>query len=282
VAEALERWAALVRARRVQMEAQLAALGGGPSDWWGAAAPRFARDITNQGAAPPWGLRQIADRLDRSDTLIDIGGGAGRYAVPISRVARHVTLVEPSPAMAEQARQAFAAAGRDNYTLVEREWPLTGRRRPDPATAVLMANMLSPFEDIEAFLTPAITLAERWLFIVHGGINDAAGMIGDVIEEFHGERRVRQPGLADLIPALHDLEVYPDVEMSARRFDRSYADLDEATQAVAAAALVEPTADTLARIRRRLRRALKRRPDGRLAAQAFDAPVGLLIWRTKR
>ncbi len=279
--EALDRWATLVRTRREQMEAQLAALGGGPSDWWGGAAPRFARGIGNPAAAPPWGLRQIADRLDRADSVLDIGGGAGRYAVPLSRIARHVTLVEPSPAMTGLAREAFAAAGRDNYSVIEREWPLTGRRR-QRVTAVLMANMLSPFDDLEAFVRPAVAAAERWLFIVYGSIDDTAGVIGDVIEDFHGERRIRQPGLGDLFPALHELGVFPEVEMGTRHFTRSYADLDDATRTVASAALIEPSPQALTRVRRRVRRALHETSDGRLADVARTAPVGLLMWRTDR
>lgn len=279
--EALDRWATLVRTRREQMEAQLAALGGGPSDWWGGAAPRFARGIGNPAAPPPWGLRQVADRLDRADSVLDVGGGAGRYAVPLSRIASHVTIVEPSPAMAGQARDAFAAAGRDNYTVIEREWPLAGRGR-QRVTAVLMANMLSPFDDLEAFVRPALAAAERWLFIIHGSIDDTPGVIGDVIEDFHGERRIRQPGLGDLLPALHEFGVFPDVEMGTRSFTRSYADLDEATLAVASAALVEPRPEALKRVRRRVRRALRKRSDGRLADVARTAPVGLLMWRTDR
>ena len=105
---------------------------------------------------------------------------------------------------------------------------------------------------------------------------------GDGIEDFHGERRIRQPGLGDLLPALHEFGVFPDVEMGTRSFTRSYADLDEATLAVASAALVEPRPEALKRVRRRVRRALRKCSDGRLADVARTAPVGLLIWRTDR
>ena len=273
---ALDRWAALVRARREQMEAQLAALGGAPDDWWSARAGSFARGIGVPAAPPPFGVQAIADRLGREDTLIDIGAGAGRYAVPLSRVLRQVTLVEPSAAMAEGAAAAFAAAGRENYVLVRRQWP---RARVPAASAVLIANVLSPVEDLSAFLKPARARAREWLFIVHGAVRDGGEATARVIDAFHGQPRVPNPDLGDLIPALHELGIYPDVLMGSRQFQRTFADLDQAERATAASALVEPTPETLHRIRAIVRPRLRRSADGRLVQPPQEAPVGLLIWR---
>lgn len=258
------------------MEAQLAAMGGPPEDWWADRSALFARSIGERAAAPPLGLAAIAERLERGDTLLDIGGGAGRYSVPLSRVVRHVTLVEPSPAMAEHARAAFAAAGRDNFTVVEREWP--GVRVPK-ASAVLIANVLSPIEDIESFLRAALRRATDWLFIIHGSHDEGGAPAARVNEAFHGEPRVPNPGLSELLPALHELGIFPDVVMSSRRFARTFADLDEAARAMAAIALVAPTPRALARIRRLLRGELRQTRGGRLAAPAQVLPVGLLIWK---
>ena len=276
---ALQRWATLARARREQMEAQLDGIGGPPDDWWSARAASFTRGIGDPAAEPPFGLRAIGDRLGRADTLIDVGAGAGRYAVPLARALRHVTLVEPSAAMAEHAHAAFAAAGLDNYTLLEREWPPFRKQDVPRATAVLIANVLSPVEDLRAFIEPALSAASDWLFIVHGAVPDGGDAVARVIEAFHGEARVPLAGLGDLVPALHELGVYPHVMMGTRRSRLAYADLDQAARVAAANALVEPTPQALRRIRRLLRGLLRRTPDGRLTTTARDLPVGLLVWR---
>ncbi|MDP6606109.1 MAG: class I SAM-dependent methyltransferase, partial [Dehalococcoidia bacterium] len=224
----------------------------------------------------PLGLAAIADRLDHGDTLLDIGGGAGRYAVPLARLLRHVTLVEPSPTMAAAARTAFAAAGRDNFTVVEREWPSV---RVPKASAVLIANVLSPIEDLEGFLQAALRRASEWLFIIHGNHDEGGPATARVVEAFHGEPRVPNPGLSELLPALYELGIFPDVTMSSRRFTRTFADLDEAARSIAATALVAPTPRALARICRLLRGQLRRARGGRLAAPLQELPVGLLIWK---
>ncbi len=261
------------------ISAPQSALGEPPEDWWAGRSAMFARSIGDPAAVPPFGMQQIADRLDRSETLIDIGADVGRYSVPLSRLLAHVTLVEPSPAMTGHARAAFAAAERDNFTIVEREWP--GARVPQ-ASAVLMANVLAPVEDLEAFICPALRRATDWLFIIHGSVGDRAAVPNRVAEAFHGEPHVPDPVAADLIPALHELGVYPDIVMGTRRFARSYDDLDQAAEAMAGAALVEPTKRNLARVRRLLRAAFKPTEDGRLALPVQDLPIALMIWRAGR
>jgi hypothetical protein len=147
---------------------------------------------------------------------------------------------------------------------------------------VLIANVLSPVEDLRAFIEPALKRASDWLFIVHGTVPDGGDAVARVIEAFHGEARVPLAGLGDLVPALHELAVYPHVMMGTRRSRSAYADLGEAARVTAANALVAPTPQALRRIRGLLRGTLRRTDDGRLASPPRDLPVGLLVWRVRR
>ncbi|MXZ45966.1 MAG: class I SAM-dependent methyltransferase [Chloroflexi bacterium] len=274
----LDRWRALVRERREQMDRQLAALGGPPEDWWADRASFFTRGTGDAAASPPPGLEAIVERLERHHTLIDVGAGAGRYAVPLARALRHVTLVEPSPAMGRLAREQLDGAGLDNWTLVEDGW--LEANDLDPASAVLFANVLNPHEDLEAWISKGLALARGWLFIVHGSIPEVTPHMQRVARELHGEERVPQPGISHLIPALHDLDVYPDVVMYERRFARSYADAGEAAREIASTLLIEPTGEALSRIRAIVEPDLRTTSDGRVALPAVTAPHALLTWRT--
>ena len=267
-----------MRARREQMDRQLDALGGPPEDWWAGRAALFTRGIGDVAALPPPGLEAIVERLERHHTLIDVGAGAGRYAAPLSRAVRHVTLVEPSPAMARLAREQLEQLGRDNWTLVEQGWLQADGL--DPASAVLFANVLNPHEDIEDWIDRALSLARGWLFIVHGSIPEVMPHMQRVARALHGEERVAQPGISDLIPALHDMDIYPDVVMFERRFARSYSDTDEAAREIASTLLIEPSVEALGRIRELIEPDLLVRANGRVALPAVTAPHALLIWRT--
>ncbi len=278
---ALERWHHLVVARREQMEAQLAAIGGPPEDWWGGRAGSFARGVGDPLGRVPFGLSAIRDRLGRSDTLIDIGGGAGRYSLPLAKTLAGVTIVEPSPAMANFAEAGRVELALENVRVLEREWPPPRKRGwPDlePATAVLIANVLGPDDDLERWITAATAHASDWLFIEHGTVAEY-GVTREVIEAIHGEPRVRSPNVADLLPALHELGVYPDVQMGTRSFGRSYADLDEATRSLAEVALTPRDDATLAEVRRIARRRLRRGDDGLLREPAMQRPLAFMTWR---
>jgi hypothetical protein len=142
--------------------------------------------------------------------------------------------------------------------------------------------VLAPVEDLETFIRPALWRASDWLFIIHGSVGDRAAVPNRIAEAFHDEPHVPNPVAADLIPALHELGIYPDIVMGTRRFSRSYDDLDQAAEAMAGAALIEPTKRNLARVRRLLRSALKPTEDGRLALPVQDLPIALMIWRAGR
>ncbi|HEY5900308.1 MAG TPA: methyltransferase domain-containing protein [Burkholderiales bacterium] len=47
----------------------------------------------------------MLEKLQAADTLLDIGAGSGRYAVPFARKVKTVTAIEPSPARAAVLRE---------------------------------------------------------------------------------------------------------------------------------------------------------------------------------
>ena len=143
---------------------------------------------------------------------------------------------------------------------------------------MLIANVLGPDEDLGRWITSAIQHATDWLFIEHGTVAEY-GLTREVIEAIHGEPRVRSPNVADLLPALHELGVYPDVQMGQRRFSRSYADLDEATHSLAEAAIAPRDDATFAEVRRIARRRLRHGDDGQLHEPTLDRPLAFMIWR---
>ena len=72
-------------------------------------------------------------------TVIDVGGGAGRFALPLALHCKHVTVVEPSESMIEALREEAAAVGVENLSIVQGLW---GEADVDRADLVLCARRL--------------------------------------------------------------------------------------------------------------------------------------------
>lgn len=64
----------------------------------------------------------VLRKLHPGDTVLDIGAGTGHFAIPLARVARSITAVEPSPSMAALLRENAAAEGLTNIHLVDARW----------------------------------------------------------------------------------------------------------------------------------------------------------------
>src|SRR5215210_2418242 len=112
------------------------------SDAWAGRAQRFARHVAEGGTDDPL-LRRLLALASPEATVLDVGAGPGRHALPLARVTRRVTVVEPSAAMRELLEAAVARERLTNLTIVPAEWP-AARDQVEPADLVVCAHVLYP------------------------------------------------------------------------------------------------------------------------------------------
>ncbi|HEX4018671.1 MAG TPA: methyltransferase [Frankiaceae bacterium] len=79
------------------------------TDTWAALADKFADDAyaTVKGYVRTYVMhQQLLEHLPKAPaTVLDVGGGAGHQSFPLAEAGYDVTLLDPSPAMLEKARQ---------------------------------------------------------------------------------------------------------------------------------------------------------------------------------
>ena len=220
-------WGDRVRANRDQVD-RVREVPDGP-DFYGPVSSLFRADPDRTDDPV---LDQLRGRARPDETWLDIGAGAGRYALPLARVVREVIALDPSEAMLGALREDAAAHGIDNVRTIHARWPLSpGAATADAALAPpradvsLLAHVGYDIEAIAPFLD-AMEAATRRLCIAVL-MERQPSSIADVFwPPVHGEARVALPALPEFVELLRARRSAPSVEIGVR-VPRQFASRDE-------------------------------------------------------
>jgi 2-polyprenyl-3-methyl-5-hydroxy-6-metoxy-1,4-benzoquinol methylase len=266
------RWRALVeerheQGRRLDQEHRR-------SDAWAGRARRFARHVAEGGTDDPL-LRRLLGLATAETTVLDVGAGPGRHALPLARAARRVTVVEPSAAMRELLTAGIEREGLRNVEVVAAEWP-PARERVEEADLVVCAHVLYPVVEVEPFLRALDGAARRGCYLVMR-LGQREGPYLGLFEQIWGEPRALAPTALDLFNVAHQLGLAASFEVVPFQSWRSFDGIEDAVAQVRADVLNPPDPAAEALIRAFLAERLVER-DGKLALPA-DAPrAGLVFW----
>ena len=223
---AIERWRSRVEAHHTQSESVMdeAALSG---DFWQRLAPMFRADPRRTDDEA---LNALLAMVYEDWSVLDVGGGAGRFAVALALKCRSATVVDPSAAMLEQLREAAAEAGADNVSSVHTGWEAA---RVESADFALCSHVVYGVADIRPFVEKLQDHARRRVALV-SFVDSPQSHIAPLWEPVHGERRVNLPALPELMNALWEMDIYPSVTMlsqtRSQRFDSRADALEEMRQ----------------------------------------------------
>ena len=191
-------------------------------------APDFYAPVSSLFVADPRrtdepALSVLLASANDAQVWLDIGAGAGRYALPLALVVREVIAVEPSAGMRGALRTGMGEHGISNVRVVAGSWPEAAERLGDlPAADVSMiAHVGYDIEAIGPFLD-AMEQATRDRCVAVLTDRSPASVADPFWPLVHGEERVPLPALPDLLEVLRtrgrETEVVR-VERPPRTFD---------------------------------------------------------------
>jgi SAM-dependent methyltransferase len=192
-------WAARVRANREQAEQLRETQPGG--DFYAPVSALFVADPHRTDEPALAHLRAMAGA---DETWLDIGAGAGRYALPLALGAKAVIAVEPSAGMRGALRSGLAEHGIGNVRIVAGAWPdsLGQLGRLPAADVSLIAHVGYDIDDIGPFLD-AMEAATRRQCVAVLTDRSPASVADPFWPLVHGEERVALPALPELLEVLH-------------------------------------------------------------------------------
>lgn len=215
-------WADRVRANREQVD-RLREVPDG-TDFYAPVRSMFRADPTRTDDPV---LTALLGLIRSGDRWLDVGAGAGRFALAIARAldpsGGEVVALDASPSMLEGLREIAEDHAIQNVRTTEARWPPPDGSAAAAVTAdvVLIAHVGYDVEAIGPFVTALEAAARRELVAVlmeHMPASAADGFWPPV----HGETRVSLPALGDFVELLRARGSAPIVERitdERRRFE---------------------------------------------------------------
>jgi CTP:molybdopterin cytidylyltransferase MocA/ubiquinone/menaquinone biosynthesis C-methylase UbiE len=273
-------WADRVRRNRDQVDRFREEPDG--QDFYASVSSIFRDDPDRQGDPVLDALRAHAWP---TDVWLDIGAGAGRYALPLARVVREVVALDPSPGMLDALQAAMAEHLIENVRVVPGRWPaalasdgpLAGLTSVDVA---LIAHVGYDVESIGPFLDAMERVASRECLAVL--MERSPAMIAEPFwPPLHGEPRIALPGLPAFVDLLRARGREPEVTMLESSL-RRWSSRDEVESYVRRQTWVAPGTAKDRRMQALIDQWLVRGEDGLFELSVAEPlRVGLVAWRPR-
>lgn len=265
-------WAVRVRQNREQVDRHREVPDG--ADFYGPVSTLFRADPRRTDDPTLERLREIARP---GETWLDIGAGAGRYALPLALLVREVIAVDPSDGMLAALAELMAEHRIGNIRAVADRWPPTSGSPAAglQAAVALIAHLGYDIEAIGPFVGAMESAATR-LCVAVLQERQPSSIADPFWPLIHGEERVALPALGEFVALLRAGGRAPEVAIEERS-PRGFASQDELHGFVRRQLwLTEGGAKdrhlaTLVRERAHLR-------DGRWYLETRSLPVGVVTW----
>jgi CTP:molybdopterin cytidylyltransferase MocA/SAM-dependent methyltransferase len=268
-------WAARVRANADQVDRFREVPDG--TDFYAPVTGLFRADPTRTDEPALDALLRLVRPGER---WLDIGAGAGRYALPIARslapTGGEVIAVDASASMLDGLREIAAEHAIDNVRVVETRWPPADPARFG-ADVALIAHVGYDIEAIGPFVAAMESAAGR--LCVAMLMERQPSSIADVCwPPVHGEARVSLPALPDLVELLQAHGRAASIERLERE-PRRFASRDELEGFLRRQLWVEPGSAADDRFRTALDELLETEADGRVGLVGQrPLPIGIVTW----
>jgi molybdenum cofactor cytidylyltransferase len=211
-----------------------------------------------------------------SDTWLDIGAGAGRFALPLARIVREVIALDPSRGMLEALREGMAESGIANVKIVEGRWPALAVDLSGDVS--LLAHVGYDIEAIGPFLS-AMESASARLCVAVMMEQPPAALAYPFWPGVHGEERVPLPALGELLALLEAR----GREVSVQRIQaepRRWATADELMPFLRQQTWVAPDGAKDRRLAAAVA-GLPREADGAIRLDSPQRGIGIVSWRPR-
>ena len=154
-------------------------------------------------------LNALFAALGSGKSVLDVGGGSGRYALPLATRADKVTVVERSSDSLDLLRSRAEEAGIANITIINEPWEDANAPMAD---MVLCSLVLHHVLEAAPFVGKLQQYATGRVVVLEMG-ETPGSMDRPFYERVYGLAPTPLPGLPKIMELLWAMDIFPDVEM---------------------------------------------------------------------
>jgi SAM-dependent methyltransferase len=153
-------------------------------------------------------LAIVAAYLKPDDVIVDVGGGAGRFSLPLALHSREVVNVDPSAAMLAAFEANARRADIANVRTIHADW----LEVDPPSGSVALVNHVAYYtREIVPFLRKLERAATRRVIMTVGNPPPPTRN-RDLFPSVFGELEALAPGHAELAAVLREMGIDPEVQ----------------------------------------------------------------------
>ena len=220
-------------------------------------------------------LNSLYTSLSTDADVIDVGGGAGRFALALATRAKHVTVVEPSADSVELLRTRAAEAGLANVTVVNEPWE---DAEAPSADMVLCSLVLHHVTDAGPFVAKMQEHARDRVVVVE--MMETPGALEvPFYERVFGSAPTPRPGLPNVLGLLWAMDIFPDVAMLSPEAAVLDTDRDAALEQLRRRLTVKEGTEADKRLRAAADDLLGETPEGLTVRGVAPLRQAIVTWR---
>jgi SAM-dependent methyltransferase len=191
--------------------------GRGGECWHSWADKETAKEYFHHSLRSPTAKARIADicsLIQPGGRVLDVGAGPGNIAIPVAKIAGHLTAVEPAPGMAEVLQEQIALENMDNILFINKKWDDVDTEELRPPYDLTFASFSMGMIDLKTSIEKMMEVTLGTIVIFwHAGIQSWDRESMDIWPLLHHKPYYPVPESNIIFNLLYSMGIYPDIKV---------------------------------------------------------------------